>query len=131
MAVDDVAVGSLQAELLQQHIAHRRILIQGVVGVLGLGPGALVLDEPPLKGGHTVPAEDGAVPSGPQPPQEVHAQLALRGAGGVIIGLAGGLLRVVQEVAAGALVPADGKGHQLAVCRHGDAAVKQQIAVVA
>lgn len=63
MAVDDMAMGTLQAKLLQDALAHLRVVIKGVVAVFGLGPGALILDEPPLKGGHSVPAEDGAVPA--------------------------------------------------------------------
>ena len=73
--VDDVAVVPLQAELLEDLVADLGLLIQRIVGVLGLGPGRLVLDEPPLEGGHAVLAEDGAVAAGPQEPEEVHAQL--------------------------------------------------------
>ena len=129
VAVDDVAVGALQAELPQQHLAHGGVVVQRVVGVLGLRPGTLVPDQPPLEGGHPVPAEDGAVPSGPQPPQEVHAELPLPGARRVIICLAGRLLGVVQELPAGALLAADGEGLEGAVLPHGDTAVEQQIAV--
>ena len=129
MAVDDMAMGTLQAKLLQDALAHLRVVIKGVVAVFGLGPGALILDEPPLKGGHSVPAEDGAVPARPEPPQEVHAELPLRGTGLVIISLAGGLLGVVQKLPARALFSADGEFQEGAILGHGDAAVKQEIAI--
>ena len=90
----------------------------------------LVRDEAPLKGGHAVPAEDGAVAPGPEPPQEVHAELPLRGTGLVVIGPAGGLLGVVQKRPAGsAPFRRWRRSEQLAVLRHGDAAVEEQVAV--
>ena len=122
VAVDDVAVGAFQAKFLEEHIAHGRVLVIGVVGVLGLGPGALVLDEPALEGGHPVPAEDGAVASGPEEPEKVHAQL-------VVVGLAGGGVGVVQELLSFPLLAADLEGEQLSVCRHGDTAVEEKVSV--
>ena len=65
VAVDDMAVGAFQSKLLQDLLADGGILIEGVIGVLGLGSGALILDEAALEGGHTVTAEDGAVAAGP------------------------------------------------------------------
>ena len=129
MAVDDVAVLPFQAEFLQQHIAYSRILIIGVIGVLGFCPGAFVLNEPALQGGHPVTAEDRAVAARPQPPEEVQTELALRCAALVVVGLSCGFLRVIQKCLAGTHLAADGEFHEAAVLGHGDAAVEQQVAV--
>ena len=111
MAVDDVAVLSLKAEFLQQLVAHPAILIVGIVGVFRLHPGFFIGDEPPFEGGHPIPAENGAIPACPQPPQEVHAELPLLRTPLVVVGLSGGLFGVVEETLAAALLAADGEGH--------------------
>ena len=129
MAVDDVAVGALQTELLQQGLAHRRVIVELIVDVLGLGPGGLVGDEAPLKGGHPIPAEDGAVAPGPQEPQKVHAGRPLRRTGGGVVGPAGGEIGVVQEGLAGQGLSIRLEGEEAAVLRHGDAPVEEQVAV--
>ena len=129
VAVDDVAVGALQAELPQQRLADLRVVVELVVDVFGLGPGGLVGEETPLKGGHAVAAEDGAVAARPQEPQEVHAGGPLRRAGGGVVGPAGGQIRIVQEGLAGETPPVHREGEEGAVGRHGDAAVEEQVAV--
>ena len=132
MAVDDVAVGTLQAELLQNALAHRRVVIQRVVGVFGLGVGGRVGDEPALEGGHAIPAEDGGVAPCPQPPQKVHPLLPLRGGGLAVVGPAGHPVGVVQKRLAAQAVAAlaDGELHERTVLLHGDAAVEEQVPVV-
>ena len=129
MAVDDVAVGPLQAELPQQPVADLRVVVVGIVGVFGLGPGRLVLDEPPFKGGHPVPPEGGRVAPGPKEPQEILAQNALGRARFGIVALTGHPLGVVQKGPAPQVPAADGEGLELAVGGEGDAAVEQQVAV--
>ena len=119
-----------QAEFPQQHIADGRVLVIGVVGIFRLGPGTFVGNEAALEGSHPVPAKNGAVPAGPQPPKEVQTELALGGAALVIVGFSGGLFGIVQEFLSGTGLAADGKFHQLAVFRHGDTAVEQQVAVM-
>ncbi len=131
MAVDDVAVGAVQVEGVEHALAHGGVVVQPVIGVFGLHVGGFVGDEAPLEGGHPVPAEDGAVAPAPQPPQKVHAELPLRGAGLVVVGSAGGGVGVVQEGPARQIFAADGgEAHEGAVLVHGDAAVEEQVAVV-
>ena len=129
VAVDDVAVGPGQAEFGQHPVAHGGVVVVGVVGVFGLGPGCFVGHEPPLEGGHAVPAEDRGVAPAPQKPQVVHAELLLRRAGLGVVGLAGHRFGVVQEGAAGELAPVGLEGHEFPVLRHGQAAVEEQVAV--
>ena len=92
--------------------------------------GGGVGDEPPLEGGHAVPAKDGGVAPAPQPPQEIHAELPLRGAGLVVVGFACGKIGVVQELPSGQVPAANGEVHQLTVGIHGDTAVEEEVAVV-
>ena len=129
MSVDDVAVVALQAEFLQQGLTDSGILVIGIIGILRLRPGILIGNKAALKGGHPVAAKDRTVAAGPQPPQEVQTKLTFRAAALVVVGLSGGLLRIVQELLALALLAADGKGHEAAVFIHGDAAMEQQIPV--
>ena len=73
MAVHDVAVGALQAELPQNADADVRVVVVGVIGVFALHPRRLVGDERPLKGGDVVPPEEGGVAPAPEEPQKVLA----------------------------------------------------------
>ena len=130
MAVDDVTVGTFQPELLEQEFTYRRVVVELIVGVFGLGPSGLVQDEPPLKGGHPVPAEDGAVAACPQKPQKVHAELPLLSTGLAVVGPAGIGVGIVQESLARQGLASDGKDLELAILGHGDAAVEEQVAVV-
>ena len=105
-------------------------MIVGVIGVLRLGPGGLVLDQPPFEGGHAVPAKERRIAPAPEEPQEIHARKALRGAGLGVIALSGHLFRMVQERAPAKILAAHhAEFHNLAVRGEGDAAVKQQIPV--
>ena len=130
MAVDDVAVRTLKTEFLQNELADGGVLIERVIRVLRLRPGLFVGDEAAFEGGHAIPAEDRAVAPGPEEPEQVHAQLALGRAGFVVIGLARRGIGKVEEVLSGALGTVELEREQLSVRREGNAAVKEQVAVM-
>ena len=59
MAVDDVAVLALNAELVKNHVNHIRVVAHGVVEALDLLVGVLVGNEVALKGRHLALVECG------------------------------------------------------------------------
>ena len=129
MSVDNVAVRSLQAKVFHEALAHVRVVVVGVVGVLGLRPGVLVLNEPPLKGGHAVPAIGGRVPPAPEEPQKVHPVLPFRRARAGIVPLSGHRLGKVHEILSPQGFAVDFELHNLSIVGEGNAAMKQQVAV--
>ena len=78
-----------------------------------------------------VPPEEGGVAPTPEEPQKVLARLFFGRALGGVIALPGQRLRVVEKGPARELFAADGKFHEGAVVVHRDAAVIEQVAVVA
>ena len=130
MTVDNVAVRAVQTKFTQQHIADSRIVVVGIVGILGLCLGTFIQDEPPFKSSHPFPSEDGAVPACPKPPQEVHAEFTLFCSPLIIVSFSGSTVGIVHEFLTGSSLTADGEGQELSVFGHGYAAVKQQIAIV-
>jgi len=129
MAIDDVAVRSGQSEFTENHIADIRIVVQGIVCILGFRPSTFILDKPPFKGGHAIAAKDGTVASCPQEPEEIHAELALGGTGFCIIGLAGCGLCIIEEGLAAQIVTANREVHELSVLSHRNAAMEQKVPI--
>lgn len=130
VAVDDVAVVTLDAELAEQEVYGAVLVAQGVVVALGFLHHGLVLEEVALEGGHAVFVEGGGILAAPEIPQVVDGELAQRLVG---IGRVGGTDEAVYLVEQRtALVEPVVEVHLLegAVGIHGYGGVEEQVAVV-
>ena len=86
MPVDDVAVLAGNAKLVQQHLADRLLLPQGVVGAFFLLLHRFVVDETTLESCHSALVEEGGVLSFPEVPDVIHREVLLRTVVGVEVG---------------------------------------------